>query len=91
MQKSEGLSGRVILAFGKASAKSSGFCRVDPSRQDGLAGGVEATDDGSDLRGGLTCPVNDFGCTETFLSGEIQVGKGAGQNRGARATTRHKF
>ena len=91
VQKSEGLSGRVILAFGKASAKSSGFRGVDPSRQNRLAGGVEASNDGSDLRGGLACPVDDFGCTETFLSGEIQVGKGARQNRGARAATRHKF
>ena len=90
VQKSEGLSGKVVLSFREEPAKSSGFCGIDTSRENRLAGGVKATDDGSDLRGGLTCPIDDFRSPETLLSREIQVGKGTGQNGGTRAAARHK-
>ena len=42
----EGSGGRVIFRLGKKAAELSGFCEVDPSGEDRLAGRAEAADDG---------------------------------------------
>jgi hypothetical protein len=66
-----------------------GFLGVNASRQSGLGCGAKFADDRSDLGRGFTCPVDNFWCTKTFLTGKIEVGESARQDGREGATSRH--
>ena len=88
--KGKGAGRGVIFCFGKEAAKGASFGRFDAGDEHRLFLGMKTPNNGSDLRYGFACPIDDFWGSEATLALQIELGKSAGQKGAGWATVRHQ-